>query len=110
MNQEILSSATVSEGIWYQIDNLDIPFTVSLYGFDGVADVAQIYVSNLYTKPAAVTPIAGDGTQQYGTDYNADTWVEVADTFRWLRVRKSVAGGTPATTKARVQGVEKWPN
>ena len=107
MNQEILSSSGVTEGAWYQVDDLVLPFTVLIHGFDGVGDVAQIYVSNLYAKPAAVAPVAGDGTRQYGYDYNSDTWVEVADTFRWLRVRKSAAGGAPATTVARIQGQER---
>jgi hypothetical protein len=107
MNQQILSSSAVSEGTWIQVDNLILPFTVSIYGFDGVGDVAQIYVSNSYAQPPAVAPVAGDGTQQYGSDYNSDTWVEIAVTFRWLRVRKSAAGVAPATTVARIQGQER---
>ena len=104
MNQEILSSSAVSEGTWIQVDHLILPFTVSIYGFDGVGDVAQIWVSNLYDKPAAVTPVASDGTLQYGGNITTDTGVEITGNFRWVRVRKSAAGGAPATTKARVQG------
>jgi hypothetical protein len=103
MNKEILSSAAISEGAWEQTSGLESPFAVSLYGFAS-GDVAQIYVSDLYDKPLAVAPVDGDGTVQFGSDYTSDIRVLVEPTPRWLRVRKSAAGGTPATTRARVQG------
>lgn len=103
MNQEILSSAAISEGAWVQTSGLESPFSVSLFGF-AAGDVAQIYVSDLYDKPAAVAPVDGDGTFKFGDDYTSDVKVLVEPTPRWLRVRKPAAGGAPATTKARVQG------
>ena len=103
MNEEILSSAAVSEGAWVQVDGLESPFAVALYGF-AAGDVVQIWVSDLYAKPAAAAPADGDGTHQFGSDYTSDTRVLVEPSPRWLRVRKSAAGGAPATTKARVQG------
>lgn len=103
MKQEILSSAAVSEGAWTQVDGLKSPFTLTVCGF-AAGDVAQIWVSNLYDEPAAVTPVAGDGTLQYGGNIITDTGVEITGNYRWVRVRKSTAGGAPATTKARVQG------
>jgi len=107
MNQEILSSSAVSEGTWHQIDHLIAPFTVTVYGF-AAGDTAQIYISDLYDKPAAVAPASADGTFKYGGDISGDTATEITGSFRWLRVRKSVAGGAPATTKARVFGQEKF--
>jgi hypothetical protein len=106
MNKEILNSAAISEGEWVQTDGLAIPFSVQLYGF-AAGDVAQIYVSNLYAKPAAVEPAAGDGTKQYGADISADEVVEITASYRWTRARKSVAGAAPATTVARIQGRER---
>jgi hypothetical protein len=104
MNQEILSSSGVSEGTWIQVDNLLVPYTIAIFGFAG-NDKAQIYVSNSYAKPAAVAPVAGDGTLKLGSDISADGYVSITTPFRWLRVRKSAADASPATTVAQIQGI-----
>lgn len=105
MNQEILNSAAISEGAWVKVDALVAPITATVHGF-ATGDVAEIWVSNKYAIPAspAVEPVAGDGTFQYGGDISSDTAVEITGNFRWLRVRKSAAAGSPATTVAEVQG------
>ena len=89
-NEEILSSAAISEGTWYQVDFLEPPFSVSVKGFAS-GDVVQIWVSNEYDQPSAVSPAAGDGTFQYGGDIATDTAREITASYRWLRVRKSAA-------------------
>jgi len=104
MNQEILSSSAVSEGTWIQVDSLLVPYTIAIFGF-AAADKAQIYVSNAYEKPAAVTPVGGDGTLKIGSDISADGYVSIITPFRWLRVRKSAADASPALTVAQIQGI-----
>lgn len=103
MNQEIFSSAVVAQGAWFQVDKLDSPFTVSAVGF-ATGDVAQVWVSNEVAEPAAAAPATGDGTFQYGSDISGDEWVEVTPSFRWMRMIKTAAAGSPATTKGRIQG------
>lgn len=99
--KQILSSSGVSEGQWERVDGIAVPFTVIVYGFNA-GDVAQLYVSNSAAQPPLAAPAAGDGTVKLGGDITADTGVVIKETWRWLRVRKSAAGGTPATTKADV--------
>jgi hypothetical protein len=105
MNQQILYSSAVSEGTWTEIDPLISPFSIGVSGFAS-GDAAQIYVTNEYTTPSpAVAPVAGDQTMQLGDDITSDTMVVIAANFRWVRVRKSTAGGSPATTIAVLQGL-----
>jgi hypothetical protein len=103
MNQEIFSSAVVAQGAWFRVDGLDSPFTVSAVGFE-TGDVAQVWASNEVTEPGAAAPAAGDGTFQYGSDITEDSWMEVTPSFRWMRMIKTAAAGSPATTKGRIQG------
>ncbi|MBI4461466.1 MAG: hypothetical protein HY653_01025 [Acidobacteria bacterium] len=103
-NKTILNSAPVSEGQWELVQALAVPFTVSVSGFAS-GDVAQVWVSNLSSQPPLAPPAVGDGTFKLGDDITADTAVVVGETWRWLRVRKSAAGGSPATTKAELQAV-----
>jgi len=104
MNQEILSSSSVSEGTWVQVDSLLVPYTIAIFGF-AAADKAQIYVSCSDDKPAAVPPAAGDGTLKIGFDISVDGYVSIITPFRWLRVRKSAADASPALTVAQIQGI-----
>ncbi len=102
-NTQILSSSAISEGSWLDIGALDAKCTLVIYGFNA-GDVAQIYVSNLTATPALAAPAAGDGTVKLGADITSDTGVIVDADWRWIRVRKSAAGGTPAVTKADFKG------
>lgn len=103
-NRVILNSAPVSEGQWELVQALAVPFTVSVFGF-AAGDVAQVWVSNLATQPPLAPPAVGDGTFKLGDDIAADAAIVVGETWRWLRVRKSAAGGTPATTKAELHAI-----
>lgn len=104
LNKQILSSSAVSEGEWTDIGAMAPQLTVIVYGF-AAGDIAQIYVSNKTAVPALAVPAAGDGTVKLGSDITADLGVIVDADWRWIRVRKSAAGGTPATTKADLKAM-----
>ena len=102
IRQRLLSSSATSEGSWIRIGGMRPPFTLIVYGFAS-GDTAQIYVSNLPSNPnspALAAPAAGDGTVQLGGDITSDVGTIVSEAWEWIRVRKSAAGGSPATTIA----------
>lgn len=104
----LLNSSAVSEGGWLRIGTMRPPFTVIVYGF-ATGDVAQIYVSNLSgapNTPALAAPAAGDGTVQLGGDITSDVGTIISENWEWIRVRKSAAGGAPATTIADLYGLD----
>lgn len=105
-NVQLLSSSATSEGAWFPVAYLESPYSVALYGFAS-GDEAQIWVTNLPTPPSPAAPAAGDGTFQYpdttsASNFTSDTAVEILGNFQWMRVRKPLAGGSPATTKAYI--------
>jgi len=102
-HKQILSSSAVSEGQWEDVGAQAVPFTVAVYGF-AAGDIAQIYLSDKLTEPALAAPAAGDATMKLGGDITADTMQVIDFAVKWLRVRKSAAGGSPATTKADLFG------
>lgn len=103
INQQILNSSGVSEGQWLDIGALEANCTLVIYGFNA-GDAAQIYVSNRIAQPALAPPAAGDGSVKLGNDVTSDLGVIINADWRWIRVRKSAAGATPATTQADFKG------
>lgn len=107
MNQIILDSSAVSEGAWYEVDHLEVPYSVEVIGFAS-GDVAQVYVCNNWARPSTASPTAGDGTVAYTATLSQDTIVEVTAVYKWIRCIKSTAGGSPATTVATLVGRTKF--
>ena len=107
MNSTLLNSSAVSEGTWVNVAGIISPFSVGLSGFAS-GDAAQVYVTNNYSPPSpAIAPVAGDGTMQFGPTITSDTMMVVVGNFAWIRVRKSTAGGSPATTLATLNGLSQ---
>lgn len=102
INKQILSSSAISEGLWVDSEGVWPHCTLVVYGFNA-GDIAQIYVSNKTAQPALAAPAAGDGTVKLGSDITSDVGIIIDATWRWIRVRKSAQGATPATTKADIK-------
>ena len=97
-NRVLLSNTAVDDGTWIEATQFNVPLSITLEGFNA-GDIAQVRVSNAL----GLTPPANTAHEiQYGTDITAVGKVEVTAPFRWVKVRKSAAGGTPATTVAKL--------
>lgn len=70
--------------------------SVELTGF-AAGDAVQIRVSNAPTKP-----LSTDAGKQVDLDFIADAYIKVDLNPVWIRVTKSAAGGTPASTLAHL--------
>lgn len=94
--RDLLNSSAIADGSWVDSGEYVAGFSVVLTGF-AAGDIAQVRVSDDFVRPA-------DNTHgvQYGADVTADSVREVLSTFRWFKVRKSAAGGVPATTVAKL--------
>ncbi len=88
VNQLMTTQTDATDGVWVNFRNIKT-FSIHVKGFSGT-DAVQIRVSCEATKP-----VNGNHGVQLGSTMLADKIISSASNrFRWLKIRKSVGGGS----------------